>query len=195
MKLLQINEIELKIVLSKEALSELHLTFSTIDYNTTQTRKAIWEIFDRARVQTGFDAAKAKVYIKLYPLSDGGCEMLVSKLGNESDTSFAMQASHFSKKRSVFKYNGVDKAFRFDSFDDLYCACRAIGHHSQSALYLDNNEKYILLLKCLKSFCISSKRWNEFALPVKSDFVQAYLNERCTLLCSEGAVERIVGKG
>ena len=195
MKLLQLSENELKIVLSKEDLDELHLSLSTIDYNTTQTRKAIWEIFDRARVQTGFDAAKTKVYIKLYPLSDGGCEMRVSKLKGENDISFAMRAASFTGKQRVFKYNGSDKAFLFDDFDKLYAACRAIGHASASSLYLDENGKYILYLKNLKAVCALTERWSEFSTPLKSKYTDAYLSERCVSVCAEQAVERIIGKG
>lgn len=194
MKLMQLNENEIKIILSKEDLSELDLTLRTIDYNTTKTRKAIWEIFDRARTQTGFDAAKNRVYVKLYPLSDGGCEMYVSKLDGTNDGSIEKNEP-VAPKRQIYKYAGSDCAFYFEDFDSLYCACRNIATKHDSSLYSAPQKGYILLFRKVKRADVQFGRWNEFALPIKNKYISAYLNEHCKLLCPNNAVEKVAGKG
>ncbi len=190
MKLQQLNENEIKIILSKEDLRELDLTIRTIDYNTTKTRKAMWEIFDRARAQTGFDAAKNRIYVKLYPLSDGGCEMYVSKLGSKNDIPFGNADTSYSVRRQNLRYAGGDYAFSFESFESLYCACKALKPISDSSLYLSGSH-YILLLKKLKRTPGDLQRWNEFGEPLKTKYISAYLDEHCTLLCENNAVEKI----
>ena len=188
MKLTQLSENELKIILSKEDLSELDLTLRTIDYNTTQTRKAIWEIFDRARAQTGFDAAKNRIYVKLYPLSDGGCEMYVSKILGQSDVAFR----RMGVSRREYKYAGSDYAFYFADFDSLYSGCRSLYPCGDSALFAVPSGGYILMLKRLKR--AELYRWSEFGERISNRHTAAYLNERCRELCASCAWERIVGK-
>lgn len=190
MKLTQLSENELKIILSKEDLSELDLTLHTIDYNTTKTRKAIWDIFDRARAQTGFDAAKNKIYVKLYPLSDGGCEMYVSKIFGKSDVAFYRTRV----ARRQMRYVGVNQAFYFEDFDGLYNACKSLRHNADSALYVAPNGGYILLIKKARHSAEETARWSEFSTRIKNRHVAAYLDERCRVLCESNATEKIIGQ-
>lgn len=43
------------------------LTCDKIDYDNTETRKAVWSILDYAKHETGFDAAAGRIYIQVYP--------------------------------------------------------------------------------------------------------------------------------
>lgn len=193
MKLQQLNENELRIILSKEDLRELDLTLRTIDYNTTKTRKAIWEIFDRARDQTGFDAAKNKIYIKLYPLTDGGCEMYVSKL--TGDSHIALDSQCYTAKRQSLRYCAGDTAFRFGDFDSLYSACKALSPQAESMLYTNDDGEFILLLKKLARTPSDLRRWSEFGEQIKGKYISAYLNEHCKMLIPGCAIQKIMGKG
>lgn len=194
MKLYQLNENEIKITLSKDDLKELDLTLSTIDYNTTKTRKAIWEIFDRARDEIGFDAAKNKIYVKLYPLSDGGCEMYVSKLFSKQLSYYSSSTKPLCVKRKKLKYVCRSYAFHFKNFDDLYTACQALPYVSQSSLFLDENGEYILTLKGLCESSWDLKRWNEFSDIIDCKHISAYLDERCEKICENHAIDKILGK-
>ena len=55
------------------------LNSETMDYDDTATRSAFWRILDRAKKQTGFDAARDRVLIQVFPRKSGGCEMYVTK--------------------------------------------------------------------------------------------------------------------
>ena len=57
------------------AVSYTHLDV----YKRQATRSAFWRILDRAKKQTGFDAARDRVLIQVFPRKSGGCEMYVTK--------------------------------------------------------------------------------------------------------------------
>ena len=79
------GENEIRIHLSEEDLDSFSITPDEFDYDSTKCRKIIWELFDRAKEETGFDAAKEKVYIQLYPKNDGSVELFVTKLEKEKE--------------------------------------------------------------------------------------------------------------
>ncbi len=83
MELFLLSEEKIKIVLSREDLTKRHLTYRQLDYDDVRTRKMIWEIFDLAKDQTGFDAAREKVCIELFPKKSGGCEIYATKVKDE----------------------------------------------------------------------------------------------------------------
>ena len=80
MELIRISESKLKVMLSPEDMAHYAISCETIDYENTETRRAFWDILDIAKHQTGFDAARDKVYIQVYPSRTGGCELYVTKL-------------------------------------------------------------------------------------------------------------------
>ena len=193
MKLLQISKNQLRITLSRQDLNEFDLTVRTMDYNTTETRKAIWEIFDRAKAQTGFDAAKSKISIKVFPLSDGGCDMYVSKL-RASELSRCEFSPPPRAIRKKFRYISNTYAYRFASFADLQNACSAIPTCAESSLYLDSKNNYILLLKKSKKSITAIERWTEHSERISCSYMTAYLNERCKLICGNDAIAKLKGK-
>lgn len=71
---------KLKVTLTPDDMSEYALTCDTIDYDNTTTRRAFWDILDKARSRTGFDAASDRVFIQVYPNKSGGCDMYVTKM-------------------------------------------------------------------------------------------------------------------
>lgn len=85
MKLYRLGENEIRIHLTEEDLDAFEITTKEFDYDSTKGRRVIWELFDRAKEETGFDAAKEKVYIQLYPKNDGSIELFVTKLEKEEE--------------------------------------------------------------------------------------------------------------
>ncbi len=73
---------KLKVTLTPDDMSEYALTCDTIDYDNTTTRRAFWDILDKARSRTGFDAASDRVFIQVYPNKSGGCDMYVTKISS-----------------------------------------------------------------------------------------------------------------
>ena len=61
-----INENELKITLTSEDMAALDITFEDMNYDdNTGTKRVIWEILDKAKHQTGFDAAGDQILIQV----------------------------------------------------------------------------------------------------------------------------------
>ncbi len=81
MELYSTNENEIRIHLSEKDLAQLEITVEEMDYENSKTRHVLWELFDRAKEETGFDAVSEKLYIQVFPKSDGGCDVIVSKMG------------------------------------------------------------------------------------------------------------------
>ena len=106
MKLVRMGDNEIRIHLTEHDLEKFSITLDDFDYDSTKGRRVIWELFDRAREETGFDASKEKVYIQLYPRDGGGCELFVTKLD-------------FSSKPG--------ECFLFQGFDAFYLALQAAG--------------------------------------------------------------------
>ena len=69
----------LRISLTPFDMIHYELTNDSIDYGDTRTRRVLWEIFDKAKEQTGFDAANGKIKISVYPQKNGGCLIFITR--------------------------------------------------------------------------------------------------------------------
>lgn len=79
MELIKVSSEKLKIILTKNDMDLLEITCDSLDYGSLSTRRAIWQILDTAKDETGFDADGDKLYIQAFPSADGGCEMFFTK--------------------------------------------------------------------------------------------------------------------
>lgn len=86
MEITLLNETELKVTLTAEDMERYSIDCAHMDYGTTETRRAFWSILDEARRETGFDAARDKICIRVYPSTDGGCDMYVTRLTDGEET-------------------------------------------------------------------------------------------------------------
>lgn len=85
MKLYREGNNEIRIRLTKEDLASYSITAEDLDYDSAKGKRVIWELFDKAREETGFEAVGEKLYIQLYPTERGGCELFVTKLEKEKN--------------------------------------------------------------------------------------------------------------
>ncbi|MBR4288865.1 MAG: adaptor protein MecA [Clostridia bacterium] len=114
MKLYRLGKNEIRIHLTEEDLDAFEITPKEFDYDSTKGKRVIWELFDRAKEETGFDAAKEKVYIQLYPKNDGSVELFVTKIEKEEeDRDFYVftDADAFLSALSLFDKVEEDTAF------------------------------------------------------------------------------------
>lgn len=118
MKLYRQGESEIRIRLTKEDLASFSITAEELDYDSAQGKRVIWELFDKARRETGFDATGEKIYIQLYPTERGGCELFVTKL---------------EKARNRI-------CFCFSDFDVLYSALGKTGFPPDAEFWRDEKK-------------------------------------------------------
>ena len=179
MELLPINEQKIKIMLSHEDLAAWQLSPDTIDYNTTETRRAFWGILDEAKKKTGFDAAKEKVFVQLYPAKNGGCEMYVTKL-HESDDSAPIT---FTKGLPSFEKS----LYAFSRLEDMLSACARLaecGFSSESTAYAELHTYYL----SLGSTSTAKKRSRDSVTlcDLVSEYGKKVANTKEALLCEHG---------
>lgn len=80
MELIQIGENALKVMLTKEDMEYYAIEFERLDYENTETRRAIWSILDEAKRTLGFEAARDRLYIQAFKDKGGGCELFVRRM-------------------------------------------------------------------------------------------------------------------
>jgi negative regulator of genetic competence, sporulation and motility len=182
MELIVINDSKLKIMLSPDDMKEFDLDCDSVDYSSTETRRAFWSILDEAKHRTGFDAASQRIYIQLYPSRQGGCEMYVTKIGN-------------AKSPDIFCDDQKRYAYIFNSLDLMIRVCRqleSIELDSTSDAFSDDSGHFLLLLGVDPQKDIPNLSFvNEFGESLDFYTVEPYIAEHCKRICSGNAVLRL----
>ena len=210
MELILISDSKLKITLTPDDLALYELDCNTIDYDKTETRQALREIFEQVKDMTGFDAAGDRLFIQLYPSRAGGCEMYVTKLGTvcaegrerESEPMRALPhprgERHSAVAPTLLPVSGERErtgAYRFECLRDLISVCRHLasrGYGAYSAAYRDERDRYFLLLRERASvFGVPEREFSfitEFGTPENFETLRLYISEHASPICEENAV-------
>ncbi len=191
MELLLISENKIKISLTKADLDAYSITSDDIDYDNTETRRVFWTLLDEAKRKTGFDAAKSRIFIQIYPSRDGGCELYVSKISRaERDEELS---SNVLRELSKIKEEAKEKktqVYLFDEINSLIAACRrlkAVGYNRSSSAYSEGKKRFFLTvdLNGNNSFI------GEYGQRQRADRTMLYINEHCGVICEGDAVMRL----
>lgn len=172
MELIRISKGKLKIALSKDELEAYSITAESIDFKNTETQTVFKELFVRAKEKTGFDTEEDKIFVQIYTVKDGGCEIFVTRIE--------------PKNRKTVSDNKVS-AFSTDNLSDIISLCKrlkSIGFIGKSDAYI-KEESYILILHGATSMQYACAL--EFANH-NDNFDDGYINERMTVLRKEDAV-------
>jgi len=156
MKLYRLGNNEIRIHLTPEDLEALSIALEDFDYDSTKGRRVIWELFDRAKEETGFDAAKEKVYIQLYPKKNGGCELFVTKIEDEEE---------------------IRDCFSFESFEEFYTAIAKFSELPESMecyRFLKSDTFLVLIPSCAVPPYLA-----EYGEKLKDVPSRAFLKSRC----------------
>lgn len=141
MKFLNISDIKLKVTLTKEDCREYGIDENKSDYSTREVRQAVRRILELAESECGFSASGDKILVQLYPLPDGDCELLITRLVALTRKDRAQLAS--SKGLSLMEQKRG--TYRFYSVDELKAAVRAVYREGVSAdLYRDDLGRYYI---------------------------------------------------
>lgn len=188
MEIIRVGENKLKLILTDEDLKKHRLSFESLSYDNTETRRILWQILDEAKQKTGFDAASEKTLVQAYPGRKSGCEIYVTRL--------------CAKSASV---RGRQSVFCFRDPSSLFAVSRALLHSAhtyESALYKDEKEFYYLSLKEPLSSCIQKDDLlsplsfiEEYGKRVKDGVFFAYIKEHGKCLWENGAIEALCEEG
>ncbi|MBO7293275.1 MAG: adaptor protein MecA [Clostridia bacterium] len=189
MELLRIGDRKLKVTLSDEDMEKYRLDKDTLDYDTTETRSAFWQILDEAKRRTGFDAGGGRLFVQIYPSRGGGCEMYVTM--TEEGTSRG--------RRPPSLVRGPESLYRFETLSLLLTVCRKLselGYREESAVYTEGGAYYLVIREKLESSIMSPKALGEFSFieeygtRLSGGVRLAHLHEHGQCLDGERAVER-----
>ena len=181
-------------------MMKYELTCEKLDYDNTETRKAIWSILDFAKHETGFDAAIGKIRIEVYPEKSGGCAIYITKLKNSALPS-SDDMNEASGKQALSPKE-VCAVYKFDDLQSLLAVCRALSHHGyegKSAVYFERlsegGARYFLQMTETLPASLKKSRYlrenlfiSEFGKRLESEEAFCYLSERCTPICKENAL-------
>lgn len=178
MELILISDSKLKIMLSKNDMTKYALRIEDIDYDNTETQRAFRSILDEAKHKTGFDAARKRIFVQVFPSRCGGCEIFVTKLEK------GVNAEDLSVSVARKKANSV---YRFSDIDSLLSVCALLlqrGYTGESSAFCDENSYYL---------SISGEHIfiDEYAEMRENKNYIYHILEHCNRICSKGAVETL----
>lgn len=190
MELFLISDNKVKISLTKADLDSYSITCDSIDYDNTETRRVFWTLLDEVNKKTGFDAAKSRVFIQIYPDKTGGCEIYVSRIKGDTVSRSALSLAVNGETAD----NGTRQCevFSFDNVEDMLSVCRRLmntGYSGKSAAYTDENGRFYLTAE---SGCESELYFiTEYGIRHTSPTIPLYIKEHCREICLSDAVGRL----
>ena len=186
MELIVIDVDRMKIMLSGEEMSSYCIDAMTIDTDDEDTKRILYDIIDRARRSAGLSCEYGRMFVRVFPSSDGGCEMYVtrySELFDEEESRDMQQGNTVPRRRRhIYATSSIESLARIGR------ALEAKGYSGVSDVYIsDGEDVYYLVLSedeaDLSVVC-------EYAEPVGLSGMLSYLSEHARILCERDAVAR-----
>ena len=141
MEWIRISDSKLKVVMDEADMSRYDIRADSMNYHTTETRRAVWQILDEAKQKTGFNAASDRVLIQAYPSRGGGCELYITKILPLDGAVPPSLPDDREGRHPV--------AYVFSGMEDLLAACRRLreaGYHGGSSAYeTEDGADYLFL--------------------------------------------------
>ncbi len=212
MEFILINDKNLKVILSENDLDFYNIAAQNLDYSTTRTKKALWDIFDKANEETGFNAADSKIFVRVFPSKDGSsCELFVTKIKKEYEQDLYDDYDK-DEREEIEKYiTSIFSKKRFSKFilipyntDALFSVCERLHKSSfegSSRLYADDEKFYLVCeyKKRLPSYISDRKKHSDMEFPFISEYGElkkyndenlTYIKEHFRCICDEFAVDK-----
>lgn len=203
MELNLIREDKLKVLLTPFDMMKYELTCEKLDYDNTETRKAIWSILDFAKRETGFDAAIGKIRIEVYPERSGGCAIYITKLASSDRPSQEPMNETIAKPSAAT--GKTTAVYQFRDPDSLARVCRCLAHrgyHEESHAFFESLEqgeiRYFLQITEAPPASLKKARYlkenlfiEEFGERLESDESVFYLHERASVIRRDDAVQTL----
>ncbi len=192
MDMIRISDDKLKVILDKRDMQAYALSSESLDYDNVETRRALWEILDEAKLKLGFDAAENRILVQAYPDKKGGCEIYVTKMEKE-----AAEGKEATGARGV---RGRVSMFSFEDFDVLCLVCDKLSRaprRYESAAYTLDNAFYLFIKERLEESILPSSRLSalsfieEYAKRAKGPLEAAYIKEHGEVILDEDAIEKL----
>ena len=200
MEMIMIDESKLKVMLTKEDLAEFDMEAEELDYGTTETKRMLWDLLNRAKHTIGFDTDGYRVLVQLYPSRAGGCELFITKIASVCYDCAEEEEGDLPplSSKSFVKSKARPRAFGFDRLEWLLTVCRRLregGYAERSEAYIGDDRRYYLFLNGtdpmgyvpLDEYSFIS----EYGTTENAEATRGFLCEHGKAICEEGAVEQL----
>jgi negative regulator of genetic competence, sporulation and motility len=201
LELTLIDKEKLEIFLTQKDMDSFNISAKGLDYKTTETRRAVWTILDKAKHETGFDAASGKIRIDALTSRDGGCVIFITKTQSCTNTEENMSCP---KEKCLAVPPKPKKAiYGFTTLSDLLRACRFLrsrGYSGESTAFMEKEEthsksRYYLSLsrtsppQSKSSYAVFENMFiTEFGTKLSEEHTFSYMSEHCDCFCEQNAV-------
>ena len=193
MELKLISENKLKITLTNEDMAALDITYEDMNYyGDTSTKRVLWEILDKAKRQTGFDAASGGVVIQVQEKKNEGVLIFVTKTESQKSEQYPTYAKSY-RKNYIPGTKKKRLLYMFESSDHLFEACRQlmiVGYGGKSDIFADD-DKYYLYIEDNREQCLDMI--SEYGFFINNPFFSFYLDEHAKKIISADAVQTFAG--
>lgn len=204
MELTPIGKEKLEIFLTSKDMAEFNITAEQLNYENTETRRAVWTILDKAKHKTGFDAAKGKIRIDALTSQNGGCVIFITKTESPCKTEENMNCA--KEKYPAVPQKPHKTIYGFGSLSDLLRVCRFLfsrGYAGESLAFMEKEEnraknKYYLILTERPSYrdvnpcsVFENMFIGEFGTKLTDENTFSYINEHCDCFCKKNAVKTL----
>lgn len=196
-----LSQQKLKAVLTGVDLQQYHLTYEKIDYRDAETKAALINILECARLETGYFPASGKLFVEIYPLGDGCIIYFSCAQGMEplSVSDIALSAVQGYLPQAVDSYFPITEplVFTFESCDVMITACTKLfsmycHRVRKSALYYFDGYYRLILYPLDGKGSLSAAFLCEYAQPTgRGDLLAAYIAEHGTPIAEENAIDKI----
>jgi len=201
MDMILISDSKLKIMLTQSDMENFALDQSHTELNDSQTRRAFWNILDKAKQATGFDPENKRVYIQMYPSKTGGCELYVTKITSNiiaASPHYRHYSCRFLSQESKIHFDNVNcnKVYCFADVNSLLFACRILRtqHYiGESSVYSNGFSYYLFLSYHIpidrKTAVDNFSFLSDIAKQIEPHYANLYIGEYCFVICNGNAVE------
>ena len=134
------------IELTKNDMTELDITYESLDYANIETRRVLWTLLDEARHKLGKDICLTpKMLIEAIPDDNGGCSIYFSAADGRCCPAGRKQFAKLSGMKILCQSADIENMGR------LAEALHKTGRISKSELYTDG-KKYRLIISPAASY-------------------------------------------
>lgn len=191
MEWIRISENKIKVMLSPEDVAHYALPTVPTEGAKGLARTAFRAILSDMREAAQFDAGEDKVYVQLYPSSEGGFELFITKMG------VSLHEEPHALHLTYQKEEERRVALLFPTLSALIAVCRRLcarGFVGESCSFLDDTRRYWLFLS-EKAPQARTREDYRFALEYgeieAADTASLLLAEHGRCICEQHAVEQI----
>ena len=166
MEFLCVGQTKLKVVLSKAECDAYNIKSIDSETKDKATRQSLRRILDQAQEASSFRVTNERLLVQVYPLSDGGCELFITKLSAISERERrAVKASD-----ELLTVGSRVSVYRFSSLTELTLASRAVQDKTIpcDVYRADNGEYYISVTETAMSGISDCEVLSEFGERIRT---------------------------